>query len=94
MARAERYPGQRSLERMIRKGVKEMQTLQRESMTVPEVQAAIRKVVRDRLERDGEDAVIGMETFQQANLPAKLVDPAFVRSVITTVRSEMREKRA
>lgn len=61
---------------------------QREAMTLAQVQDAIRKLVRDRIQRDGDEAVIGADLFQQANLPLHLVDPRFVRGVVDAVRSE------
>ncbi len=66
---------------------------QREGMTAAEVEAAARKLIRDRFDRDGQEAEITMAIFRSANLPMDKVSEPLVRSLIRFVLADMAGER-
>jgi hypothetical protein len=92
MAYPERYPGERSLDRMLRERRLERMKREREAMTPAAVAEAMRGIVRAKMQRDGQEAVITLADFQQANLPMDKVTP-IARHIVQAMSDEIRSNR-
>lgn len=65
----------------------------RANMTDDMVEASLRRLIRERIERDGDGVCISLEDLRRANLPVEVAHAKF-RSALAAVQHSMAMERA
>jgi hypothetical protein len=88
-----RTHAQRAADRDRRDMRRDRMRRERESMTPAQVEAAARRLIRERMQRDGDQAEISMDDFKRANLPMQLVTQDLVRRLVRAMRDDLQMER-